>query len=94
VVWVLLSAAAVRDANGKASHFVGHALDITARKQMKERQARNAFILSQVRDSVIVTDLDGVVTYWNEGSTQLFGWRAEEMVGRPLIERVPPGGPP
>jgi PAS domain S-box-containing protein len=42
-----------------------------------------------VRDSVVVTDPEGVVTYWNEGATRLFGWAAEEMVGRHYADRFP-----
>jgi len=38
---------------------------------------------------VVVTDLDGVVTYWNEGATRLFGWTAEETIGRPYADRFP-----
>ena len=40
-------------------------------------------------DSVIVTDLEGIITYWNEGATRLFGWRAEEMLGRHYSARFP-----
>jgi len=52
----------------------------------REALARDALLLASVRDSVVVTDLDGRVTYWNEGATRLFGWSAEEMVGRPAYE--------
>jgi PAS domain S-box-containing protein len=45
--------------------------------------------LANVRDAMIVTDPDGVTTYWNEGATRLFGWTAQEMLGRPLTDRVP-----
>jgi PAS domain S-box-containing protein len=63
--------------------------DITLRKQTEEALARDALLLANVRDSVIVTDLGGVVTYWNEGATRLFGWAAQEMLGRPLTDRLP-----
>ena len=53
-----------------------------SRKRVEAELARDALLLANVRDSVIVTDMDGIVTYWNEGATRLFGWRAEEMVGR------------
>ncbi|GAA5510154.1 sensor histidine kinase RcsC [Novipirellula caenicola] len=36
-----------------------------------------------------MTDVAGMVSYWNEGATRLFGWTAEEMVGRPLLHRFP-----
>jgi PAS domain S-box-containing protein len=68
---------------------IGIGQDITERRRAEDALARDAFLLAQVQDSVIVTDLEGVVTYWNEGATRLFGWRAEEMLGRPLLERVP-----
>ncbi len=79
----------LRDASQRITAVGGISIDITDRKRAEERLARDALLLANVRDSVIVTDMDGIVTYWNEGATRLFGWRADEMVGRPLVERVP-----
>ena len=56
---------------------------------MREALARDALLLANVRDSVIVTDLEGVVTFWNDGATKLFGWEASEIVGRPMADRLP-----
>lgn len=42
-----------------------------------------------VEDAIIATDLEGVVTFWNPGAERLFGWRAEEMIGRPYVDRLP-----
>jgi PAS domain S-box-containing protein len=48
-----------------------------------DAQARwQALILHNVRQSIIVTDLDGTITYWNAGATALFGYTAAEMRGR------------
>jgi PAS domain S-box-containing protein len=77
------------DADGGLVAVGGISLDITERKRAEAERARHAQILAHVRDSVIVTDREGIVTYWNEGATRLFGWTAEEMLGRPLVERVP-----
>ncbi|QEH37299.1 Autoinducer 2 sensor kinase/phosphatase LuxQ [Aquisphaera giovannonii] len=74
-------------AGGFAQLAVGR--DVTARRRAEARMARDAQILAAVRDSVVVTDPAGVVTYWNEGATRLFGWDAEEMLGRPYPERFP-----
>ncbi|MDR3635651.1 MAG: PAS domain S-box protein [Isosphaeraceae bacterium] len=63
--------------------------DATEQKRAQEVMARNALLLAGVRDSVVVTDLDGIVTYWNEGATRLFGWTAEEMMGRHYADRFP-----
>jgi PAS domain S-box-containing protein len=61
------------------------------RKQRRDAQALafDALILANVRDSVVVTDMEGTVTYWNEGASRLFGWTAEEMLGRPMVSRFP-----
>jgi len=77
------------EADGSFVGVISLAQDVTARKRAEEALARDALLLANVRDSVIVTDLEGIVTSWNDGATRLFGWRAEEMVGRPLVERVP-----
>jgi PAS domain S-box-containing protein len=62
---------------------------IEAMQRAEERLARDAMLLANVRDSVIVTDLNGVVTFWNEGATRLFGWTADEMLNRPYADRLP-----
>lgn len=79
----------LRDASHQIAAVGGISIDITDRKRAEERQVRDALLLANVRDSVIVTDMNGIVTYWNEGTTRLFGWRADEMVDRPLLERIP-----
>jgi PAS domain S-box-containing protein len=48
-----------------------------------------ALLIPAIRDALVVTDAEGRVTYWNDGATRVFGWTAEEMVGRPLVERLP-----
>jgi PAS domain S-box-containing protein len=36
--------------------------------------------------AIIVTDGDGTVTFWNAAAEDLYGWTAEEAVGRPVID--------
>jgi len=72
----------LREAQGRrARRHAEHATE--------EQLVRAALILASVRESVMVADMGGIITYWNEGSTKLFGWTAEEMLGRPVSERVP-----
>ena len=87
--WISVNARPLLDEAGARQGGVCVFRDITDRKKAELEFARRALILSNVRDSVIVTELNGVVTYWNEGATRLFGWTAEEMVGRPLTDRYP-----
>jgi PAS domain S-box-containing protein len=45
-----------------------------------------AILLDQVRDAVIVTDLTGHVILWNRRATAMYGWMADEVVGRHIGE--------
>lgn len=88
-LWHIMRYVAIRDPDGQIVKWLGSCTDIHGQKEAADRLARDALLLASVRDSLIVTDPSGVVTYWNEGATQLFGWTAEEMVGRPHVERFP-----
>jgi two-component system, cell cycle sensor histidine kinase and response regulator CckA len=43
-------------------------------------------------DAVVTSDLDAVVTSWNHGAEQLFGYTADEAIGRSVAELVIPSG--
>ncbi len=49
-----------------------------------------ARLLDTVEQAVIATDLDGIVIYWNQFAQKLFGWTAQEAVGRQIIELTTP----
>lgn len=59
-------------------------------KQSMERsllQSRyQALLLSNVRDAVVVWDMDGVITFWNPAAEGLFGWSAQDRLGKPVEE--------
>jgi PAS domain S-box-containing protein len=65
-----------RSAEGLSAFFQ----NIIARKQTREQLQFQATILRNVSESVIVTDLQGHIVYWNEGATSIFGYTAEEMM--------------
>jgi PAS domain S-box-containing protein len=52
-----------------------------------------ANIVRNMRDGIIVTDLDGRITHWNEGAASIHDLRAEEMLGN-AVWRVYPGFDP
>jgi PAS domain S-box-containing protein len=55
--------------------------DITDRKRAETELRRQATILSQLHDAVIVMDQDWRITFWNQGAERIFGYRAEEVLG-------------
>jgi PAS domain S-box-containing protein len=56
-------------------------LDITERKQAEEQLQFHTSTVWDARKSIIVTDLQGKIIYWNEGASHLFGYTAQEALG-------------
>lgn len=51
-----------------------------------ERIRYQALLLNNVGEAIVVWDLAGRITYWNQAATGLFGFRAEERLGRPAAD--------
>jgi PAS domain S-box-containing protein len=63
--------------------------DITERKQAEEQLQLQPNTLWEMSKSVIATDLQGKIIYWNEGASRLFGYSAQEMLGKTLTPLYP-----
>ena len=56
--------------------------EITARKRAEEALREQASLLNLTHDTVFVRDMNDVITYWNRGAEELYGWTREEAVGQ------------
>jgi PAS domain S-box-containing protein len=56
--------------------------DFTERKEVEERLAYHASLLDVMDDAVVGTDPDFRVTVWNRGAERLYGYAADEVLGR------------
>ncbi|MCF8128127.1 MAG: transporter substrate-binding domain-containing protein [Deltaproteobacteria bacterium] len=87
-LWADVSVAMHRDAQGKPLYFITTIVDINARKQAEEslrnseEYQRAMIACSPV--ALYTIDLDGNVLSWNASSEKIFGWRVEEIIGKPL----------
>ena len=87
---VSLSAAPLRDGRGMVTGAMGLLEDISERKRAAQQLRLQAQIIDQIHDSVVSTDLDGNVTSWNKGAERLFGYAANEAMGRHISFVYPP----
>ena len=90
VVWVNLSVSVARDRAGKFKHFICVLEDITERRRADEAQGRLAAIVASSDDAIISKDLNGIITSWNAGARRIFGFTAEETIGRSITILIPP----
>jgi len=65
--------------------------DITERKKAEELRAQLAAIVDSSDDAIIGKGLDGTIKSWNAGAERVFGYAADEMIGRPISLLLPPG---
>ncbi|MDM9383697.1 PAS domain S-box protein [Chlorogloeopsis sp. ULAP01] len=84
--WRLLSATLISRRDETANCWITTTIttDITDRKLAEERIKFQANVLSQVKEAVIAIDPEFCVTYWNQAAEQLYGMKAEEMLGQKL----------
>ena len=80
-----------RGAATPAPRVYGILIDVDQRKAAEEANSRLAAIVMSSDDAIIAKTLDGIVTDWNRGAETVFGYTAEEMVGRPISLLLPPG---
>ena len=90
-VWVLDECVPVRDDDGNIIAWQGVVLDITDRVTAQAAQGHLAALVMSAEDAIISSDLDGLVTSWNPGATQLYGYRPEDILGQPFERLLPPG---
>ncbi len=62
-----------------------------AHRRAKQSQLYMAEIVNSAVLAIYSTALDGIVEIWNPGAERLFGYRAEEIIGRPVLLLSPPG---
>ncbi|MBC7779736.1 MAG: PAS domain S-box protein, partial [Proteobacteria bacterium] len=85
------------DENGRHIGEIAMARDITERElaesALRATQARNrelALIVDQSHDAIITKDTRNTVLTWNRSAVRIFGWEADEAIGKPFLSLMRP----
>lgn len=82
-----------RDITGKPIGWIASITDFTERRRAQLRADKAvrqlALIVENTDDAIIGRDLNGIVTSWNAAAERLYGYRADEMIGKPLSVLIP-----
>ena len=93
VRWVLERGQAVRDARGEV-WLAGAIFDVTARRAaeaaLRAGEERLRLVVDTALDAVVTMDAGGLITGWNAQAEAIFGWPAEEAIGRSLAHTIVP----
>ena len=78
--WSVLRAVPLRE-RGNIVKWYGTTIDIEDRKRAEGVLSEQARLLDLTHDTVFVRDMNDVITYWNRGAEELYGWKNGQAVG-------------
>jgi len=79
------------DTDGNLAGAVNMLVDLTEYRARDEAARRYVAIVESSNDAIVAKDLNGTITAWNGGAERLFGYTAEEALGKPVTMLIPSG---
>jgi PAS domain S-box-containing protein len=71
-------------------HAVGILRDNTEHKRAEATRTQLAAIVESSNDAIIGKTIDGIITSWNKGAERIYGYRADEVIGKHITVLAPP----
>jgi PAS domain S-box-containing protein len=95
-VWTRTTVALLRNEHNEPDRTLTIVEDVTeqrhaaqALREAEEVRSRLAAVVECSDDAIISKDLNGIVVTWNNGAERVFGYTAEEMIGKPILLLIP-----
>jgi PAS domain-containing protein len=74
----------------QAADLIEHNEAERALREDREQFRWLASIVESSDDAIVSKNIDGVITSWNQGAERIFGYLAEEAIGKPITILIPP----
>jgi PAS domain S-box-containing protein len=78
------------DGTGKIIGAINVFWDVTEWKLAEQASARLIALVESSEDAIISKDLNGIVISWNQAAERIFGYTAEEVIGKSITLLIPP----
>jgi PAS domain S-box-containing protein len=86
---VSITVSPVRTPTGEVYGISRIARDLTERRALERTAFHLAAIVNSAEDTIVSKDLNGIVQTWNKAAERMFGYTAEEMIGRSIRTIIP-----
>ena len=90
LIYVSFTLSPVFDRYGKLTAVSFISRDISERMRAEERIRNLASIVESSSDAIGIISLDGIITSWNKGAEQVYGYSTEDVLGKPVSILAPP----
>jgi two-component system, chemotaxis family, CheB/CheR fusion protein len=94
---VIVNIVPLKNVRGEITGAINCFYDVTERKRaeelLRESRQRLASLIESSNDAIITKSLDGIIQSWNAAAERLYGYKAEEVVGRSIALVMPPDHP-
>ena len=88
-LWVLLESSPDLDAEGNYRGSLAMVTDVTDRRRGQEALRRLAGMVATSTDAIMAVDMTGSILNWNRGAERMYGYTAEEIIGRSISTITP-----
>jgi PAS domain S-box-containing protein len=78
------------DETGNVVRMTGVSIDVSERKKAEEARSFLASIVESSEDAIVGKTLSGTIVSWNSGAQRMFGYTAQEIIGRSISVLVAP----